>query len=113
MQYQLSRRRQINRKGQPATLQRPNSDLVTFNSVALKVFKVPYSRRPGHEDEGDPSDGQAEITNDEISAAGWPGPPQTGDTLILNNHHWFVVRSDAVFDGATLIGYSMWIRGGV
>jgi hypothetical protein len=108
------RRRQILRNGKIGVLQRPNADTVSDPiSVSLKVFKLPYVRRPTGQEEGNPNDGQAETLADEMTSAGWPVPPLAGDQLVFDNRTWIVIRSDAVYEGETVIGYSMWIRGGV
>lgn len=52
------------------------------------------------------------LTNDEIAASGWPGPPRARDQVVADGRIWTIIGSKPVYDGAMLIGHSCQIRGG-
>ena len=56
-------------------------------------------------------DGQVNIMNDEIAAAGWPTPRKT-DQLSIDGRTWAVMGAVPVYDGPALIGWTLWVRGG-
>lgn len=56
-------------------------------------------------------DEQVLILNDEITAAGWPGPPRARDSLTDDGKVWAVQGARSVYDGGTLVGHYLWVRG--
>lgn len=107
-----ARRRMLAKDGRPMTLGRPNpaSGSPPAN-VTVQGFLFPYApeKIAGALRQGD---AQVQILDDEITAAAWPGPPTSGDWLVIDGLTWFVQGSGQIFDGAALIGYSLWVRGG-
>ena len=104
-----ARRRQIARNGRPMTLRRgPSTAPVT---VALTGFAREY--RPeelqGAVQQGD---WRVEILDDEIAAAGWPGPPGKPDKLTIGGAVFTVQGAMEVNVGGQRIGWSLWVRGG-
>lgn len=57
-------------------------------------------------------DVRIEIGADEIAAASWPAPPRRTDRVTMDGRTYTVQGASAVYDGATLAGYSIWARGG-
>lgn len=107
-----TRRRMLARYGRPMILQRHNPPSGAAPAdLTLQGFMYPFAAekiaapiRQG--------DANAAILNDEIAAAGWPGPPGNGDWLVVDGVSYQIVGADPLYDGATLIGFNMWIRGG-
>ena len=107
-----SRRRVIARHGRMMTLRRQTGvDPVAFIDVGL--LGVFSSYRPEQITAGvKAGDASVAITNDEIAAIGWPGPPRSGDALVIDGRTWQVIGVMRVFDGAATIGAMLWVRGG-
>lgn len=57
-------------------------------------------------------DGTVQILNDEVAAAGWPGPVRAKDQMVIDGRIWTVLGSAEVWEGGNLIGYSINVRGG-
>jgi hypothetical protein len=104
-----TRRRMIRTRGRAMRLIRRASSGVPQQAVDLIGFPRLY--RPG-EIEGSIQQGdqQVEILNDEIAAAGF-GQPGTGQKLILDGREVTLQGSRPVYEGATVIGHSLWVRG--
>ena len=83
----------------------------TFLDVAVLGFTTAY--RPeqitGGVKQGDES---LALLQDEIDAAGWPGPPRAGDAVLMDAKTWQVVGNFVLRDGPLAIGHKVWIRGG-
>ena len=56
-------------------------------------------------------DAMFDLTDDEISAAGWPDP-DVNTLVTVDSETWAVKGATAVYDGDTRIGWTLWIRGG-
>lgn len=104
------RRRLIARRGRSAVLRRQGAVTPpTYTSVT--VMAVLTAWRPGATDSGAaPDDRRVEILADEITAAGWPAPPRDGDSLVTAEGEHAVTGAAPVYDGGTLIGYSLTVR---
>lgn len=106
-----ARRRAIAAKGRPATLRRQTATKpAAYADLPVQVFIVGY--RPEQITGGlQQGDAQARALNDEIAAAGWP-PPRAGFLLVVDGQTFAVQGSAPAYDGADLIGWNLWIRGG-
>lgn len=106
-----TRRRQIAAKGRPVTLRRQTvTRPPAYSDVTVRAFfyaytpdKVTDALREG--------DRRVEILNDEIAAAGWPGPPKATDTVLADGQTLSVLGATPLYDGATLLGYRLMVRG--
>lgn len=106
-----ARRRNLRAKGRPVTLRRQTvvrpaaySDVTV---LALLHAYVPNAvTKDLHE-----GDRVAEILNDEIAAAGWPGPPKHGDTVLADGITLSVLGATPLYDGTTLLGFRVVVRG--
>jgi hypothetical protein len=56
-------------------------------------------------------DRRVEILADEIAAAAWPAPPKKNDRLTIDGVVTTLQGAEALFEGATCIGYRLWVRG--
>lgn len=81
-----------------------------FTTVALQGVTRDFTPEtaPGDLKQGDK---RLVILNDEIAAAGWPGPPRVRDSIVDNGTEWAVLGSMPAWDGPQLIGHVMWVRG--
>lgn len=52
-----------------------------------------------------------EIAATEIAAANWPAPPRPDDTLVWAEGVDAVTAAVPLYDGDTLLGYRLWVRG--
>lgn len=98
--------------GRTMTLRRRvGTSTTSFTSVAVKG--VARAFRPG-ELLGDIQQGDQTITitNREIAAAGWPGPPRRGDQFVFDGRIWTVQGANPRTLGETLLVYETWVRGG-
>lgn len=104
--FAAARRRLLARRGRPMTLTR-------LNGPAVTVLGHARDYRPeelvGGIQQGDL---RVEIGADEVAAAGWPAPPRKMDRLTVDGRTYTVQGASAVQDGATLAGWSLWVRGG-
>jgi len=98
--------------GRPMTLSRligtgPATTDVTVNGVAQGF-------RP-EELVGDVirGDQRIQISNAEIAAAAWPGPPRKGDKIVVDGRAW-VLRADAEtkYLGTEALAHVLHVRGG-
>lgn len=106
-----ARRRQLAVKGRPMTLRRLTAAGAAPTDVAVQGHLKAY--RP-EQLTGDirMGDAQVAILNDEISAAAWPGPPRARDQMVIDGRLWSVQGAFPVYEGATCIGFDVWVRGG-
>ncbi|WP_419900647.1 hypothetical protein [Roseomonas sp. USHLN139] len=104
-----SRQRFLARRGRPGTLRRQTSATpVSYAEQTLPT--IPHAFLPNELTGGVlQGDQQAEIG---LVPAAWPGPPRADDTLLLDGQRWTVKGATAVYQGAELIGWTLWIRGG-
>ncbi|MFH5927076.1 hypothetical protein [Roseomonas xinghualingensis] len=77
----------------------------------VDLIGFPRLYRPG-EIEGaiQQGDQQVEILNDELVEADF-GAPTTGHLLVLDGRQLTVQGARPVYEGAALIGHSIWVRG--
>jgi hypothetical protein len=105
--FQASRRRIIGAKGRPMTLRRSGhtdlSVLGTLTSYSPETIQVGGDVKQG--------DGKVNLLNDEIAAAGQPAP-RAKDQLVIDGKTWAVMGSFPVYDAASVIGWTLWVRGG-
>ena len=102
-------RRLVARDGQAITLRR----IATGQApVDLSCTAVVRDYRP-HELVGslDQGDRQVIITNDEIVAAAWPGPPRRNDRVVMDAGVFTVQAVNTAQLGATIIRHTMTVRG--
>lgn len=103
------RRRLVARHPRTIVLTRPNdtpppaSLTVTGGIPPIEPDQIQPPMRQG--------DVKAEIMDDERLAANWPDPGQ-GAWATIDGQVWAVLGASKIFDGAVLIGWSLWLRGG-
>lgn len=51
------------------------------------------------------------ISNAEIVAASWPGPPRKGDFLVVDGVSTAVQGGEAKYLGTTVLAHVLWVRG--
>lgn len=108
-----ARRRLIAARGRSFTLRRQTvTTPAAYSSVTVTGFLRAY--RPdeivGQIMQGDWS---IEITNDEITTAGWSGPPRPGDEVLDGSAAAYAVMGAApIYEASTLIGHTLQLRGG-
>lgn len=99
-------------KGRPVTLRRQTSARPpAFDDVTVQAFfhafqseRITEGLKQG--------DRLAEILNDEIAAASWPGPPKAGDAIMVDGASLQVLPGVAIlYDGTTPLGFSIPVRG--
>jgi hypothetical protein len=102
-----ARRRQIAGKGRPMALRRigePDLPLIGF----LRDYQ-PQELLGGVQQ----GDVRVEILAEEIAAAGWTTPPAKPDRLVVDGRSYAIqAAARPVHEGADLIGWSIWARGG-
>ena len=57
-------------------------------------------------------DANVSTMNDEIAAATWPGPPVSGDEMVIDGLVWAVLGAESIYEGVELLGFEIWVRGG-
>jgi hypothetical protein len=105
-----TRRNHIRRRGRSMELRRLTST-TAYTSVSLLGILRAY--RP-EQLAGDIRQGDAQVSvlADEIAAASWPAPPRVRDQLVIDAMVWAVQGAWPIFDGSSLIGWDLWVRGG-
>jgi len=107
-------RRQLLRTGQPATLRRMSG---TGNSRTAQDVAVTAVVRGYQPQELAPGSGLQQgdrmviITDHEIAAAGWPGPPRRGDHLVLGGVQTSVQAVETRHLGAAVDRHILAVRG--
>ena len=104
--FVATRRAHLRVKGRPMLLARVGGASVTVQGLLRHYApqQVTGAIRQG--------DAQLFIGNDEIAAAAWPAPPIARDRVTVDGFVWTIEGAEAVWDGAVLAGWNLWIRGG-
>ena len=102
-----SRRRLIARFGRAQTLTRPAGDADDLTVTGVLTRVRPDTAEPPLQQ----GDGTFEITDDERAAADWP-EPDVNTIVLIDDEMWAVKGAQPVYDGATCIGWTLWVRGG-
>lgn len=102
--------RMIARDGAAATLRRLTTTPGTVTDVAVRAVLRGFQ---GEVLPGDvlQSDRQAIISNAEIAAASWPGPPRKGDQVILGGQTMAVQGCDTRRVGDAIAMHILTVRG--
>jgi hypothetical protein len=100
----------LERRGRPAPLRRRVGTTSSFTDVTVDVVSAGYQPQElvGTILQGDR---KAVISNDEIEAASWPGPPRKGDLLVLDGVSTTIQTSVAMYDKLGIIAYILQVRG--
>lgn len=108
MSAQETRRRLLATRGRPVVLTKAGGAAVT---VLAHVNLMPrYTDIPGS-NVVQPRQ-SIEILNDEIAAASWPAPPSKPDRIQIDGRTSVIQNAHPVYEGATLIGWSIFVEGG-
>jgi hypothetical protein len=97
------------RNGRPMTLRRRvGTALATFNSAAVTGFMVSFAPQEvaGLVQQGD---ARVTITPDVGTRL---AAPRENDSLVVDGKAWRVMGAQALYAGATLAGWRLWLRGG-
>lgn len=107
------RRRMMAANGRPMVLRRPLTvNPPTYQDVVLQGFQRAY--RPEQLSANlHQGDSLIAICANEIQAAGWPAPPRAKDQMIIDGRTWAIEGSQTLCDGTEVIGYDLWVRGGL
>ena len=99
------------RYGRAMTLRRRVGTTDTFTDVT--VYGVTRSFSPA-ELVADIKQGDMEITisNSEITAAAWPGPPAKGDFIVVDGRSWTLQGAFPRNLSSTVLAFVLWARGG-
>lgn len=114
MSLTAATRRQVLRTGQAATLRRLVGTGAAQTATDVAVVAVVRGYRPDELAAGSglqQGDRQAIITNDEIAAASWPGPPRKNDRLVLAGAVTTVQAVETRYLGAAIDRHILAVRG--
>ena len=101
----------ITRLGRAMTLRRRSGTTNTFTDV--EVTGVPRAYKPGELLGGiTQGDQRVTISNGEIAAADWPGPPRKGDVIVIDGHTWSLLGAEPRYLGSAVVAHVLWVRGG-
>lgn len=107
--FAASRRRLIARFGRPMVLSRPNDAAppaplaVTGTLSSYAPERIAPPKRQG--------DAEIQLGADELAGAARP-KPDLGTWVLVDGVTWAVQGANPVYDGAALIGWALWVRGG-
>lgn len=101
----------LRKNGRAMKLRRRIGTSATFQEVTVYGVSQGYSP---DEILGDISQGDQRVTisNGEIAAAQWPGPPKRGDVLVIDGRAWTVQGSNPRTLGEAVLVHYMHVRGG-
>lgn len=57
-------------------------------------------------------DQQVTISDADIDAADWPGPPRKGDIIIIDGRTWALQGAETKYLGDAVLAHVLWVRGG-
>jgi hypothetical protein len=107
-QHGDNRRALLAARGRPMSLRRA----ATPAALVVTVSGYPRAYNPGELTAGvQQGDVRVEILNDEVAAAGWPAPPRNPDRLVMDARTYTVMGAFPIYEGAAVIGWSLWVRG--
>lgn len=103
--------RALVKNGRTMTLQRLSGTGPSTTDVT--VYGVAQGYAP-EELAGDVLQGDMRVTlsNSEIAAAVWPGPPVRGDRIVIDARTWFVRGCETKYLGTTPLAHVLHVRGG-
>jgi hypothetical protein len=99
--------RQLRTKGRPMVLKRRVGTGTTFTSATVRGFLVAFSPQ---DITGEVRQGDARVTIG--SDTGALGVVRANDILTIDGQDWQVLGATPRHVGATLAGYTVWVRGG-
>lgn len=104
-----SAQRMIAQRGEAATLRRSATGAADVD-VSVRAFLAHASRQPlaGTVVQ---MEREARISNAEIAAAAWPGPPRAGDRLIVGSTTFHVQAVDSLKDAGVVALHVLTVRG--
>lgn len=102
-------RRLVLRDGQPVTLRRIATGQAPV-SVSLTAVVRGYAPQElaGNLIQGDR---HVILSNDEIAAAAWPGPPRKGDQLVIDGTTCSVQSCNTIRQGSAIARHDLVVRG--
>ena len=95
-------------RGQPVTLRRMVSGMAVDVTVVATVMGYQPNEITGGVMQGDR---KAKLSDNEIVAAGWPGPPRKGDILMIDGRTFTAITCDTVKMGSVVLSHTMQVRG--
>lgn len=100
----------LERRGRYFQLRRRVGTTNTFTEIAVRGVIAGYSPEElvGGIAQGDK---RAVISNKEIAAANWPGPPRRGDILVVDGGSLTVQAPDPRWIGVEAVGHVLQVRG--
>lgn len=100
----------LDRYGEPVLLRRPGGN-ATFIDVTCAARVDQFQP---HEITGGIVQGDRRVTlsNREIEATAWPGPPRRGDQIVIGGRTTTVQGVDTVLVGSAVIRHNIQVRGG-
>ncbi len=107
MSIARSAARMLARNGRPMTLRRRIGTGNTFRTAEVQGFMASFSPS---EVSGLVQQGDARITIG--SDAGTLAAPRENDGILVDGKAWRVMGAHALYAGATLAGWRLWVRGG-
>lgn len=104
-----SAQRMIAQRGEVATLRRSATGAADVD-VSVRAFVAHASRQPlaGTVVQ---MEREARISNAEIAAASWPGPPRPGDRLVVGSTTYHVQAVDTLKDAGAIAIHVLSLRG--
>jgi hypothetical protein len=102
--------RKLRKNGRSMTLRRRVGVSTSFNDVVVYGEDRGYSpdQLLGGIIQGDR---KVTISNTEIAAASWPGPPKKGDFLTVDGVQTALQGAVTEYEGSTILAHILWIRG--
>jgi hypothetical protein len=101
------------RFGRPMTLRRTtlhDDNTTTNQDVTVYGHTTGYSPSPLVQEVTQGMTGVT-ISNKQITAAGWPGPPAKGDVMLFDNRRTVIQSVEPKYLGATVLVYQLEVQG--
>ncbi|MCZ8310947.1 MAG: hypothetical protein O9320_08835 [Magnetospirillum sp.] len=97
--------------GRPMVLKRRTGTTTTTTDVTVNGVAQNYAPETLV---GDILQGDAKVTisNAEIAAASWPGPPSRGDMIAIDSRTWSVRGVETKYLGSVVLAHVLHVRGG-
>lgn len=104
----------LGRLGRPMTLTRQTGTGASITTIAPLSFNGLLREFTADDRRAGLQQGEAVVTmsNSEIAAAAWPGPPKVADKVVADGRTWIVRGCETKYVGTLAVAHMLTVKGG-